>query len=489
MMMRLVTRRSLAIIAFGLIAFLSYEWSLLVPKADAIPAFARKYNFACNVCHVPGFPKLNDFGNLFRDHGYQLGAESDLPESESINMGYWPVSLRSAVGYRNLSIGPPGPGGGEVTNGSFGFKTLNLLSYGVLAKDISYGIIYAPNLNSANYGTSATGSDLPNAFVRFNNLQRFIGGDANSNLMNVKVGKYEPELPFSAFRNPTQFNTPIVMYNYRAGAVYSSANFPTNNRISGGYANSTMSSLQQGMNGLELAGIKPTTATNGYFRYSLNAFSTTGQFGNGGGRDLMFYGHATQSFDGYGIVSGHRIGISWWQGNSPTAANPLTGGNNTAAAGSGGTSGTGRPFMRVALDASTTFDGQWNLFGSIIHAEDSRDLMTGTASGGRQDARWNGGFVELDWSPNQLPLFGTPGWLWLYRYDLVRNEQQGIRTVPGNFNNVDSHTWMTRYYIHQSARTDIAWHTEYNWFRTRATGTNGNDVVGQMFFTGFDFAL
>ncbi|TAJ29477.1 MAG: hypothetical protein EPO64_03795, partial [Nitrospirae bacterium] len=39
----------------------------------------------------------------------------------------------------------------------------------------------------------------------------------------------------------------------------------------------------------------------------------------------------------------------------------------------------------------------------------------------------------------------------LYRYDLIRNEQQGVRTVSGNYNNVDSHTWMIRYYIHQSA--------------------------------------
>jgi hypothetical protein len=66
------TLRTRAVFAFvfGLIAFVSYEWSGLVQKAEAIPAFARKYDFNCNVCHVPGFPKLNDFGNLFRDRGY-----------------------------------------------------------------------------------------------------------------------------------------------------------------------------------------------------------------------------------------------------------------------------------------------------------------------------------------------------------------------------------------------------------------------------------
>ena len=70
---------------------------LLPRKGNAIPAFARKYNFACNVCHVPGFPKLNDFGNLFRDQGYQLGTDNDLPTFEGITMGFWPVSWRTTA--------------------------------------------------------------------------------------------------------------------------------------------------------------------------------------------------------------------------------------------------------------------------------------------------------------------------------------------------------------------------------------------------------
>ncbi len=47
----------------------------LATDAQAIPAFARKYGFSCNVCHVPGFPKLNDTGNIFRDQGYQVDSE------------------------------------------------------------------------------------------------------------------------------------------------------------------------------------------------------------------------------------------------------------------------------------------------------------------------------------------------------------------------------------------------------------------------------
>ena len=486
-------RRSMILVVLGLFALLGYEWTALVPKANAIPAFARKYNYACNVCHVPGFPKLNDFGNQFRDHGYQLGSDNDLPDYEGITMGYWPVSLRSTVGYRTQTLGPEGggPGGGNVTVGGFGYRTLQLLSYGVLTRNITYGIQFAPALNGANFGTTQAGGDLPLAFVRFNNLERFVGGSSqDSYLVNMKVGKYEPELPFSGFRNPTQLNTPIVFYNYQAGFIYTGANFPQNTNLATGYANASLASLQRGTNGVELAGIKPTDFTSGFFRYSLNYFSNnTGTGGPvGPGRGGYFYGHVTQSFGGYGIVSGHRIGLSGWVGDAPTAANPFNpaGGGAT---GTSGTSGNGKGFSRVAADVSTTFDGQWNLFGAFLHAEDTQGLMIGNPVSTRQTAKWNGAFVELDWYPNALPYFETPNWLFLYRYDLIRNEQQGNKTFQGNFNNVDSHTWMARYYLHFSSRTDIAWHTEFNWFRTRATGDFGQDVLGQMFFTGFDFAL
>jgi hypothetical protein len=375
-----------------------------------------------------------------------------------------------------------------VTTGGFGVRTLQFLSYGILAKNVSYGIQYAPQLASANFGSGA-GGDLPLAFVRLNNLERFVGGKSqDSYLVNMKIGKYEPELPFSAFRNPTQLNTPIVMYNYRAGSAYASANFPSNSRVNAtAYSNNTLSSLQRGAPGVEFAGIKPTDSTGGYFRYSLNGFSNSQGTGNSGGRGFYFYGHATQSFGGYGIVSGHRIGLSGWYGDAPTEPNPLSSGTT-------GVAGGGQKFYRVSLDASTTYGGEWNLFGAVIHAQDGKELMptTGTNAttvANRQDARWNGGFIELDWYPNELPYFGTPGWLFLYRYDLIRNEQQGSRAVQGDYGNVDSHVWMSRYFFHFSSRTDIAWHTEFNWFRTRATGNNGQDTIGQMFFSGFDFAL
>ena len=39
---------------------------LIIPSASAVPAFSRKYETACQTCHV-GFPKLNPFGEAFRN--------------------------------------------------------------------------------------------------------------------------------------------------------------------------------------------------------------------------------------------------------------------------------------------------------------------------------------------------------------------------------------------------------------------------------------
>ena len=483
-----VVRRSGWIILGVLIAIVGYDLSCRVTPAEAIPAFARKYNFACNVCHVPGFPKLNDFGNLFRDHGFQLGSDQDLPDSEGITMGYWPVSLRSAVGYRTQSIGPEGdgPGTGEVTNGSLGFRTLQFLSYGILARHTSFGVQYVPDLFSANFANSQSGGDLPEAFIRLNTLERFLGGPSeDSYLLNLKVGRIEIDLPFSSFRNPTQLNTPIVFYNYQAGRVYRQPNFPNNSDISNGYGNASLSSLQRPQGGVELAGIVPTDFSDGYFRYSLSGFSNNDS-STFSGRSFYFYGHATQSFGGYGIVTGHRIGISGWYGNEATVNNPLST--------SSGTAGTGENFWRIAGDISLTYEGQVNLFGSVIHAEDSAPLLVagGNPTANAQAAKWNGGFVELDWYPTSLPfgsLFDSPNWLFIYRYDFIRNQQQGNKTFQGNYNNVDSHDFAIRYYFHFDSRTDIAWYTEYNWTRTRATANNGNDVIGELVFSGFDFAF
>lgn len=458
--------------AFIAIFLLIGYLATFVPKASAIPAFARKYDTSCNTCHVSGFPKLNDFGNRFRDNGYQMDTDDDLPTG--LHMGYWPVSLRSTVGYQGssmsrLAVGNPATGSVRSSTGGFGFTGIDILAFGSLAKDIAFGVIYVPGLGSAGFGTGASDGDLEAAFVRFNNVW-------HTSLINVKVGKYELDLPFSEKRSPT-LNTQFVMYHYTPGKAFTRtiAN-PAGNPT---YANANDFGLGNNQQGLELFGTKEVDAVDGTFRYSLNAVSssTTNVAGTGGGRSLQFYGHVTQSFGGYGIVDGQRIGLFGMAGRAPTAAN--------AAIGSSAQSGTGeqdRSFSRIGVDFSLTAAGTINLFGAYMVANDSKALFSSQGITNAQAARWNGGFLEADYN-------FSPPWVVYYRYDWIRNNFQGDATFEKKFGNIDAHTVAARYHLMVSKRTALALHAELSTTRSYKTGTFGDDQIANVGLIGADFVF
>ncbi|HEY2547443.1 MAG TPA: hypothetical protein VGI46_15345, partial [Candidatus Acidoferrum sp.] len=83
--------------AFLLVAMFSREGSTTqaapLPNLHirAIPAFARKYGLPCSACHT-AWPELNNFGQVFRDNGYQLGNERDSPIWQ--NPSYFPITFR-----------------------------------------------------------------------------------------------------------------------------------------------------------------------------------------------------------------------------------------------------------------------------------------------------------------------------------------------------------------------------------------------------------
>jgi hypothetical protein len=495
-------------VVIALIGLFSFE-VVSLRDAQAIPAFARKYDFACNVCHVPGFPKLNDFGNVFRDQGYQLGTDGDVPTFEALGKGFWPVSFRTTAAYELASQRVDG--GGADTRGVWS-ATLDILSFGALARNISFGVVFTGA--TATPGSGA-GIDLESAFGRLMNLERYLGGANSTYLMNLKVGKFELDVPFSEKRDPMGINQQIVMYHYTAGtpwvqsAVLSGLNItPTN---TANYINPNQFALGANQPGIELTGIKRTDATGGYFRYSLAGLTTNlngacpgpgggttftggatpgvtsgtalGTCTGSGGGNFDLYGHVTQSFNGYGIVSGQRIGAFFLYGQAPTLDNPIC-------PGCMGTMGNSKPFTRVGGDASLTYAGQWNLFGAYMYAHDSAGLFANTqtapSTGTFQNAAWHGGFAELDYNPIWLD---GGKYLLSYRYDLIRNVRQGISSFADNYNNVNSNTFMVRYYLHQSTRTDFVLHAQYNFYTDKGVGLGGGDLNGHAMMVGFDFAF
>jgi len=465
-------RRILIVLLAGLTFLLSIPLS--AKQALAIPAFARKYNLPCSTCHVPAFPKLNDFGNQFRDHGYQLGGDTDLPTNDTLTNGYWPVAFRTTVGYQTSSLSKVDNGSGGTTSlntGGFGFTGLDILSFGTLARDISFGVVYTPGLGSAGFGSGSTAGqgDLESAFLKLDNI---VGSDY---LVNLNVGKYELDVPFSEKRSPT-LDTPFVMYHYVPGTPYRTIlaePAPT------GYLNPDDFGIGDNHPGLEIAGSKSTPG-DGFFRYSLNALSNSDvNASTGGGHRLNFYGHVTQSFGGYGIVSGQRVGLLGAYGVAPTSATSAC-----PAGDCGAVARDGAAFYRAGLDVSVTAMNQLNVFGAYMHAKDSQKMFSSQGILNSHDADWNGGFLEVDYYPTQLAK-----WLFGYRYDMVQNTHQGDSTFSKSYNDVSSHTLLARYNFNITNRVDTSLHLEYNYYTTKKTSVTGGDQTGQTTLLAFDFAF
>ncbi|HXN06137.1 MAG TPA: hypothetical protein VN944_03615, partial [Nitrospiria bacterium] len=158
--------------------------NLIPADAQALPLFAKKYRLPCKACHE-AFPKLNDFGNLFRMNGYQLKTGNDVISADS---GLSLIAMRTTVtgSVGSQSAVPTDVSNSDtVTTGTFSMTSLDMLSAGVLAEDLSYLAVITPF-----FGNQV---DLESVFVRFSNV-------FNSPWFNIKVGKHELELPASAHR-------------------------------------------------------------------------------------------------------------------------------------------------------------------------------------------------------------------------------------------------------------------------------------------------
>ena len=121
------------------------------PTANAMPAFARRYETSCSTCHQFHYPRLNSYGRRFRENGYQLpaGAEDAVRAKRSVEPGTLaevlsifketPISVRAQVfGIVNLD---PGAQDKQVyENRLFSF----IIGGGSVAEDVSFFFSWTP---------------------------------------------------------------------------------------------------------------------------------------------------------------------------------------------------------------------------------------------------------------------------------------------------------------------------------------------------------
>jgi len=177
---------------------------VLSQAALAIPAFARKHGFNCNMCHV-AFPKLNDWGQRFRDNGYQIPGQQGL-EKTVFETGI-PLAVRTTTGYSVYGTG------GQTATG-FHLYGLDLLAAGVLHKNISFLFVYTPRIDepAADWSGPGNGDNpgqlaaIESANIVFSNLIR--------DKLNLRVGRFEPGFQRFSSKRLYYILQPFEIYNF-----------------------------------------------------------------------------------------------------------------------------------------------------------------------------------------------------------------------------------------------------------------------------------
>jgi hypothetical protein len=418
----------------------------------AIPAFARKYGLPCSACHE-AWPKLNNFGQTFKDNGYQLGNDRDAPVFQQ--PAYWPIALRITPNWHRESvdhtdIDNPATGvtaEGQLTTHGFDLTGMDMLTAGTLAKNISFLLVPSSDETGAFHFESAN--------VRFDNL-------LHSSWLNVKVGKFELDNIISEKRILTLSGN---------GGYYQGYHFQPVSE------NTSLFTFGIGDNqlGAELSG----HSRNDYTRYSIAVLSSNDgnvDVPNGHGYDVDLT--VSQAFQ-VGSLGLQRVGAFAYIGRAPTYLT-LTGGDTAIADGLGQKS-----FTRIGA-YGLWYVKKFDFTTMFIHGSDNAFLGTNTPAymplpDGAHSPTWNVGTIETHytWSP-QLILVN--------RYELVRMSQQALDTLPGNLGNVDVLTFGYRYYPFISSRAGFAFHNEYSILRQRGTSPIlGRDVTSSSLFLGFDF--
>jgi hypothetical protein len=423
-----------------------YALPLHTANVRAIPAFARKYGLPCSACHT-AWPELNNFGQTFRDNGYQLNNDHDSPIFQ--DPGYFPITFRITPQWHRESTnnqlvdtvpgvaGDPATGiglrNGSVTSHGFDLSGFDMWATGTIYKNISFSLLPSSD-SSASF-------HFENAFVRFDNLLK-------TRWLNLRVGKFELDNMISEKR---------FLFLSANGGLYQSYHFvPAGDTNTFGLGNNAL--------GMELAG----HSVNSYTRYSVALLSgNDGQSALPASRSYDTYLTFSQAFQ-VGKLGLQRFGGYAYIGQRPTIA--LTSGvlpGSTAGGASTAIPGNGfgnKSFYRVGFSAQLNV-GKLEILPFFMHGYDSVFLGTGTAANaplpdGALAPTWNGGFVETHLQLN-------PQFVFTERVEKIRMSRQALPTNPLRQGDIDAYSIGYRWYPIMFSRGGLAFHNEFSITKTQ----------------------
>ncbi len=191
----------------------------LVPSAQAIPYFARKYQTACATCHN-NFPELNDFGEAFKKNGFKFPKDDETfvkeppvllgaaAQRQAFPKAIWPGELPGTIpisfrfnGFLTYNSKQPLALGFLPRTDLFQPNTFTVISAGSFGPNLSFWIDDDLSVN----GSGADGG-LGDGYLKVNDLGHYIGLPKDT--LNLRMGQFELDLPFTQARtiNPTDYD-------------------------------------------------------------------------------------------------------------------------------------------------------------------------------------------------------------------------------------------------------------------------------------------
>jgi hypothetical protein len=394
-------KKTLITVFGALFALLVFSQSAL-----AIPAFARKYGFNCNMCHV-AFPKLNDWGQRFRDNGYQIPGQQGL--EKSVFESGIPLAARTTAGHSIYGTA------GETAAG-FHLYGLDLLAAGVLHKNISFLFVYTPRIDepAADWTGPDNGTNpaqlaaVESANIVFSNIVR--------DKLNLRVGRFEPGFQLLSSKRLYYILQPFEIYNF--AGTRSSFDFSANH-----------------------IGIEATGRFKPGLKYALGYINGTGANPDNNKFNDLYVTVSKTFGNGEGQSAGQRVGVFGYLGWQPTS---FLGAGVSPVGDIGG--GDNRTFTRIGGDVSLNWK-TFNLQGMAFRGVD--DLAFNQVDPTRDYAFW-GGAVQLDWAGlpnNRLVASVIYNWVRPPSYNAVHK--------------VDAYSALARYYFGSWWAVNVALHAEY----------------------------
>lgn len=443
-----------------------------LPKANALPAFARKYGLRCSACHE-AWPMLNYFGQKFKDNGYQLMNDRDSPVWQ--NPSYWPVTFRITPYWHRESSdkvavdsvtgdASSAPVEKQLTGHGFDLSGLDFHTGGTLEKNFSFYVLPSSD---------------PTASFHFESVWGRVDNVDNSSWLNFKLGKFELDNLVSEKRILT-----LTTYS----GVYQTYHF-----LPVGDAN-IFGQIGDNQLGLEWLG----HSTDDRTRVSAALLSSNdGNVNLVTGNAYSGFFTASQAFDA-GKLGVERVGMYAMVGSAPITY-LTSGGVPIPAAGS-----NNKDFYRVG------FVGQiylGNLDFQVVTQHGYDNVYFGQGYGNATNPNNGTEGTGLNYIPGVSPILPTtaraPVWngymvethytynpqlIFIQRSEWERVSQQPSTTDPSNLGNIDMYTFAVRWMPFMNPRAGFAFHNEYTWFRedgvSPVTGTN---LTNSSLLLGMDF--